>query len=378
MWYSSCVATPVQSGIWFKSSEVLRWRMRGLLKALPARASGSPSKSKEDAVSPAVEGERFRIAYLFAGTYGDFVQVLRPLNRLAAAYPKAAILLLGGDRYAREFASELPASVEIARPTDPLQWISHPVDLLFTNCVGVYRVRFEFAARFCARRAFGFRHAHETQRGGYAATIPLMPHVRSFAEENLKLLDLAGVPLEDWTARILKNVHQRAGNSESVASTHAQGWSGGAEDLPPWGKGKILFHIGSAGLKKDFGLETYARLVVAVLGSLERRPVEVVMGPGDEDIAQEVRARTGFIPQVYPLPRLIQLLRAFEGTVLCFNSFPAHICHYLGHSAIVMHREAVPYGYDCAPMHRQVVLQSKTDWDLGGVWDALQEFEAGT
>jgi len=25
-----------------------------------------------------------------------------------------------------------------------------------------------------------------------------------------------------------------------------------------------------------------------------------------------------------------------------------------------------------------VVLQSKTDWDLGGVWDALQEFEAGT
>ena len=110
----------------------------------------------------------------------------------------------------------------------------------------------------------------------------------------------------------------------------------------PWGKGKILFHIGSAGLKKDFGLKGYTRLVLGVLNRLDGRPVEVVMGPGDEDIALEVRTGTGFVPQMYPLSRLIRILRSFEGTVLCFNSFPAHICQYLGRSAIVMHREVDP------------------------------------
>jgi hypothetical protein len=79
---------------------------------------------------------------------------------------------------------------------------------------------------------------------------------------------------------------------------------------------------------------------------------------------------------MFPLARLIRILKSFEGTVLCFNSFPAHICHYLGLPAIVIHREAVPYGYDCAPLHRQVVLTSASDWDLGGVWEALGVPEA--
>jgi ADP-heptose:LPS heptosyltransferase len=325
-----------------KSSQVVRWRMRGLLRALPARppVQADPGSDKPPG---------FRIAYLFAGTYGDFVQALRPLNRLAAAYPQASLLLLGADRYAREFASELPRTLAIAHPSDPLRWIADPVDLLFTNCVGVYRVRFDFIARFCARRAFGFRHSHETHRGGYAATVPLLPGLRSFAEENLNLLDLAGVPA--WGGRDWSHVTD--------------------SDPPAWGKGKVLFHIGSAGLKKDFGLKAYTRLVFSVLRNLEGRQVEVVMGPGDEDIALEVRTGTGYVPQMYPLARLIRILRSFEGTVLCFNSFPAHICHYLGRPAIVMHRQAVPYGYDCSPMHRQVILKTEADWDMGGVWAAL-------
>lgn len=332
-----------------RSSQMLRWRVRGLLKALPSRRAPS---------DPAAAA---RIAYLFAGTYGDFVQALRPLNRLAAAYPGAEIILCGAERYAREFASELPPGLRIARAGEPWSWMRDPVDLLLTNCVGVYRVRFEVAARFCARRAFGFRHAHETRRGGYAATVPLVPEARSFAEENLRVLDLAGVP-EAPEASDAK--------PEPAARPSAYGWSN-AEIVPPWGKGKILFHIGSAGLKKDFGPRAYAKLVLGILNRLEGRPVEVVMGPGDEDIALEVRSGTRHMPQMYPLSRLIRILKAFEGTVLCFNSFPAHICHYLGRSAIVIHREAVPYGYDCAPLHRQVVLTSGSDWDLGGVWDAL-------
>jgi hypothetical protein len=38
---------------------------------------------------------------------------------------------------------------------------------------------------------------------------------------------------------------------------------------------------------------------------------------------------------------------------------------------VVIHREAVPYGYDCAPLHRQVALRRAKDWDLGEVWAAL-------
>ena len=352
------VTTADHNRFWLKCAQVLRWRMRGLLKALPERSgkSGSGNGWSRPATS------RLRIAYLFAGTYGDFVQVLRPLNRLATAYPDSEIILLGADRYAREFASELPANLRIAHAFDPLRWILKPVDLLITNCVGVYRVRFDFAARFCARRAFGFRHSHETRRGGYAGTIALSPQVRSFAEENLKVLELAGMPS---AAKPME-----AGEALQASWPVVERRSG--EKVPAWGKGKILFHIGSAGLKKDFGLKDYTRLVIGILTKLQDRHVEVVMGPGDEDIALEVRSGTGFVPQMFPLPRLIGILRSFEGTVLCFNSFPAHICHYLGRPAVVIHRKAVPFGYDCAPLHKQVILKAEKGWALDEVLEILQ------
>lgn len=330
-----------------KALQVARWRVRGLLSALPARSPGLAALGN---------GEGARIAYLFAGTYGDFVQVLAALARLAGAYPRAEIILCGAERYAREFASELPATLRIAKGGEPWTWAWHRVDLLLTNCVGVYRVRFECVARICARRAFGFRHDHEKRRGGYSATVPLLPAIRSFAEENLKALDLAGVPTRSEASRPAPAALPVAGPGGRVAA---------------WGRGKILFHIGSAGLKRDFGLRAYTRLVLAILNGLEGRQVEVIMGPGDEDVALEVRTGTGYVPQMYPLVRLIRILRTFEGTMLCFNSFPAHICHYLGKPALVIHREAVPYGYDCAPLHRQLVLQRDRDWDLGEVWEAL-------
>lgn len=330
-------------------SQAVRWRMRGFLSILPARAS---------APFPPPTGRGARIAYLFAGTYGDFVQALLALARLGAAYPKAEIILCGADRYAREFAPELPANLRVARGGEPWVWALRPVDLLTTNCVGVYRVRFDWAARFCAKRAYGFRHAHERRRGGYAATVPLLPEVRSFAEENLRVLDLARV---SGPAEKAGNPAEGAGSNPRTPGTRVE----------PWGRGKILFHIGSAGLKRDFGLRTYSRLVLALLNGMDGRAVEVIMGPGDEDIALEVRSGTGHVPQMYPLARLIRILRTFEGTVLCFNSFAAHICQYLGKPALVIHREAIPYGYDCAPLHRQVILKREGDWGLAEVWEAL-------
>lgn len=314
-----------------------RWRLRALLRLLPAKKPGRVL-ADEDAGA--------RIAYLFAGTYGDFAQALRPLARLAEAYPRAEVILVGGSRIAREFAGELPASLRIARGGEIGRWIFRRVDLLATNCVGVYRVRFDWIARFCARRAFGFSHAGEARRGGYTATLPLVPEARSFARENLNLLDLAGVP----------------GNASRPALSGTRNAGG---------EGGILFHIGSAGLKRDFGLRTYARLVLSILNGLRGRRIEVVMGPGDEDIAWEVRSGAGLAPQMYPMGGLIRRLRAYEGTVLCFNSFPAHLCQYLGKPAVVIHREHIPYGYDCAPLHRQIVLKRNRGWDLEELWREL-------
>lgn len=350
VWYAIRVTTnPLQkiaivAAVSLMAGSIVRWRLRRLLGLLPGRPPSGRAGAR------GLSGPGFRIGYLFAGSYGDFVQILRPLNRLAAAHPGAEIILYGGERYFREFQSELPPELRPARPFEPWLWIRRPLDLLLTNCVGVYRVRFDLAGRFCAREAYGFRHSHETGRGGYAGTLPLDPAVRNFAEENLRLLDLAGI----------------ASNGNGSADFTLLG------PVPNWGRGKILFMIGSAGLKKDFGLKTYTRLVFGILERLDGLPVEVVMGPGDEDIALEVRTGTSFNPQMFPLSRLIRILRSFEGTVLCFNSFPAHICHYLGRSAVVLHRETVPFGYDCAPLHRQVVLKSEMDWDLGEVWEALE------
>ena len=336
----------------FPGAQTLRWRLRGLLNLLPARVSTLALDSKGQHGN----NNSPRIAYFFTGTFGDFVQVLRPLNCLATAFPGGEIVLIGGERYVSEFASELPLNLRTARSFELWNRFLHRWDLVFTNAVGVYRVRFDYAARFCAHNAFGFRHAHETKRGGYTATIALLPAVRSFAEENLRVLELAGLPAL----------------SSAVAARFAEPIAGTIKPKEPWGKGAILFHIGSAGLKSDFGLKPYTELVLGILRRLKGRPVVVIRGPGDEDIAHEVSTGTAHVPQMYPLARLIKQLRNFEGTVLCFNSFLAHLCHYLGRPAIVIHRQAVPYGYDCSPLLRQVVLKQEKDWDLAEVWEALE------
>ncbi len=324
-----------------RAEEILRWRVRKLLDVIPARP---PTAGKGSAQTP-------RIVYYFAGTYGDFVQALPALQRLAAAFPRADLVLAGETGCAREFVSEIPSSFRLTVAMEPGLWALRPMDMLFTNAVGVYRVRFDFAARFYARRAFGFRHDQESRRSVFFRSLCLDGKVKSFAEENLKLLDLAEVSVS-------------GGRGSPV------GLIGSEDASPPWGKGRVLFHIGSVGLKRDFGMPEYSRLVLAILKRLEKKPVEVVMGPGDEDIGSIVRGTASRTPQSHPLARLIRQVRSFEGTVLCFNSFMAHLCEYLGKPAIVIHRRAVPYGYHCL-LHRQIVLHAEEDWDLGEVWAAL-------
>ena len=330
--------------------EIARWRIRKLLSVLPARMPATARGVKPPG----------RIAYLFAGTYGDFVQILPALRRLATAYPNADLVLCGGHEYARDFSSEVPRNLRLAKSWELWSWMLSPSDLLFTNAVGVFRGHFDLAARLTARKAFGFRHENEARRGGYSRTLRLDPSAVSFNEENLKLLDLAQVP-ECW------GVGPGPGTGTAPPADAAMS----VRPSEPWGKGRILFHIGSSGLKKDFGLTAYACIITDLLSRLEEKQVELISGPGDGDIVAAIKAETHFAPQEYPIAKLIRMLRGYEGTILCFNSFMAHLCHYLGKPAIVIHRQVVPYGYDCSVIHRQVVLTRENGWGSGQVLEAL-------
>ena len=333
-----------------RAQELARWRIRGLLALLPAREAATARSG----------GPPRRVAYLFAGTYGDFVQILPALRRLAAAFPGADLVLHGGHDYAREFSSEVPRTLRLTRAGEPWSWIVSRADLLFTTAVGVFRGRFDLIARLCARRAFGFRHEEESRRGGYSRTLRLDREVANFHEENLKLLDMAQVP-DCW------------GVGPGPGSGFAAHPDAALSTAPtePWGRGRVLFHIGSSGFKREFGLSAYAGLINGLLSHLEDRKVELLMGPRDADIAGLVKAVSRVPVREYSVNRLIRQLRAFEGEILCFNSFMAHLCHYLGKPAVVIHKDAVPYGYDCSVLHRQIVLSPESAWSTREVLLAL-------
>jgi ADP-heptose:LPS heptosyltransferase len=331
----------------FPGKQFLRWRLRKRLELFPKRIPDARSNVTD--VNPT---RPLRIAYLFSGTYGDFVQALRALNHLAESYPGCDLVLYGANRYAREFATVLPENLHTTHSLAWLGWLFYRRDVLFTNAVGVYRVEFDYIAYFCARKAFGFRHTAESRRAGFENTLALVPTLLSFAEANLNLLELAGVPALP---------HARSSHAEVSNYADHPAHSG----VDP---GQIFFHIGSAGLKQDFGLKVYTRLVLGILDGMANRPIKMVMGPGDEDIALEVKTSLGKVPEMYPLVQLIRILRDFDGIILCFNSFLAHLCVYLNRPAIVIHRESVPYGYDCSPLHRQVLLKAENGYDLAEIW----------
>lgn len=333
-----------------RARALLRWRIRAALGLLPARAAASARAG----------GPPKRVVYLFAGTYGDFVQALPALRRLAAAYPGADFVLHGGHAYAREFSAEIPRQLRLSGAGEPWTWLFARADLLFTNAVGVFRGRFDLLARLCARKAFGFRHGEEARRGGYSRTLKLDRDAASYHAENLKLLDMAQVP-DCW------GVGPGPGTGFAAHADAALS----ASPVEPWGRGRILFHIGSAGLKEDFGLATYGGLIAEILSHLEDQRVELLMGPDDADVAQIVKAGSRIPIREFPMGRLIRQLRAFEGTILCFNSFMAHLCHYLGKPAVVIHKDAVPCGYDCSVLHRQVVLSPQDAWNIREVLRAL-------
>ncbi len=299
----------------FRLRARLRWFLRRRLRRLVHR--------------PPVSPERWRsVLFLFAGTHGDAVQILRPLHLLSAAAPQAKIYLQAPAPVFAAFRAFWPEMVE--RVGYLGAWRRRAADLLCTNAVGVYRVRFDLLAACGGSLALGFRHVGEARRPAYSATLPLTPAVRNFESANLALLRLAGLRIA----------------AESPP--------------PPSPEGEtVLLHVGSVGFRRRVGEEGYRLLLQGILEVLGNSVRIIAYGPGDEEVVESLKRSPNSTAAEFrhdPLPALAQQVRAHPGRIVCVDSFFAHFCRYLGRAAWVFHIEGVPDGYDCDPPHRQIVL----------------------
>jgi hypothetical protein len=327
----------------------LRWLARRLLRFAPRR--------RHVLVPPDADS----VLILFAGTYGDFVHILPMLAETSRLWPKAAISLHAPKRFLDAFAFALPPRVRRASGANLLRFALAPADLLLVTTVGVYRVRYELMALRLGRAAAGFRYAHEPYRSGFGWSVALTPEVANFGEQNQQLpLAVAARKLPTsnhlpWRARIDVNA-------------------------PFPFKGPVLFSAGSAGFKKDVGLRAYLHIIDAVMQALGQADVTVVIGPEDGDVAEHLsRAHGGVAVWRDSVADLADKLRDWPGGLLGFNSFMAHFALYLGRRMAVMHHTHIPYGYDCSPFHRQLVLTAQTGYALGPLLAFLSEvgFQGG-
>ncbi len=289
------------------------------------------------------------IAYLFAGTYGDFVQCLPALQILAQTFPKVEIQLYGAANFHSSFSTELPVTVKSKKYFSVEIYFFKPYDLLLTNALGAYRVHFSFIARFCAQLSLGFRYAEEKSAMPYTYTLPLYPSLHSFVQINLELLQ--GLVYYGWPLE--SSVPKREATKKNSQS--------------------VVIHIGSAGLKKSFGLKLYAKILTELIQILttNKTTLEIIYGQGDDDIVEELQKKIFYEASSVTLswkkrnlPELIAWTRDYPGQIFCMNSFYAHLCFYLNKSATVIHREAIPFGYDCAPLHRQIILKAAEQWKI--------------
>jgi hypothetical protein len=312
----------------------VRFGMRKVLRHLPRRAHVR--------VGP----EAKRIGILFAGTYGDFVQVLPMLHEVERLWPKAKILIWAPLRLYESFAFALPVRVRRGAWWHLIYGLAFPLDLLLMNAVCVYRVRYELLSLRLGRAAAGFRYAHEPFRVGLGWSVPLNTEVIHFAEANYELPKFVA--------------------AAKLPTTNSLPWRARIDPNAPFPfVGPILFSVGSAGFKNAMGLTAYLGLIDAIMHELSDAKVIFVSGPEDAEVMAHLVAH-------YPekacwqltIEELSEKLREWPGCLLGFNSFMAHFALYLGRRMVVFHLEKVPFGSDCSPFHRQLVLTAESGFGL--------------
>lgn len=271
------------------------------------------------------------------------MQALPGLHALEAAFPGRVRAWLPGT-LRRDFAPLLPlgwAGEAGLTRRDFAFALVRPADRLYVNAPGVWRVRFDAAARLCARASFGFRHAEESSRRAYTLALPLDDTRRDFASAFLELIAASGV--------------SGVPSFPPAPPSAAQGAQAG--------KG-VLFHIGSRGFRRALGDGAFVDLCETLLRPFAEVPVHLRYGPGDEAVAQALGSRSSaWNPEAPPPAELAQEVQSFRGAVMCFDSFFAHFCRYYGRPAWVLHRDRIPYGYDTGDLHRQWVLSGEESFE---------------
>jgi hypothetical protein len=319
-----------------------RWLIKRFMRLLP---------QKRGAVKAIGAGTS--IGYIFSGTYGDFVQILSTLWALCNLFPKTAIFLIAPTHLTRAFNDFLPSGVSVKKPGSLVFNLLKPYDILLTNTISVFRIRFEALAYFCGRRTLGFCYGDETGRRAFSFCLRLKGIQHNFSELNLKLLDFINIDHHTtW-----------ADARECMAQTLS---APGYDNTDSLNISSVLFHIGSVNLKNNLGLKLYKQIIFDIISVLKRRysHVHLVSGPGDEYIAEQLKSDLHLTVNVYTLGELRGYILNFKGQILCFDSFMAHFCYFLNRHAIVIHREAVPSGYHCSPTHSQIILKSENNWSL--------------
>jgi hypothetical protein len=229
-----------------------------------------------------------------------------------------------------------------------------PADLLLTNVIAVYRVRFELAARLSSANAMGFCYGDEQGRRAFSRCLRIETGYRDYTRLNLELIHLIH-KADEFLVEKIHSTHYLEPDTRAATFVHV------AEPS------KALFHFGSAGLKQDVGLKNYVRIIHDVLDFFREQGMAVscVAGDMDADVRELVQEH---FPQLkireYTLEALRPVILDWAGWLICFNSFMAHYCRYLKKPAVVLHNRQVPVGYDCSNIHRQIVLHEEENWRL--------------
>ncbi len=324
-----------------------RWLLRHLLRYWPQRPAHPVSAQARE------------ILLLFAGTYGDFVQVLPMTAMIAASWPKAVLRIYADKKLLNEFAFALPPRARRATWRDLLKACFQPADLLLVNAVGVYRVRYEIAALRLGKMAGGFRYVQESHRSGFGLTLPLIPEVDNFGELNQQLV----------MALVSHKIQTPSPTPLRLRFP---------VDKPLHFTAPVLFSVGSAGFRQATGFDGFLKLIQGVHESLGHTQVTFVAGPEDRELVSHLaRLYPHRETWVLPIAALSERLLEWKGGVLGFDSFLAHFALYLGRRMLVLHQDKVPYGYDCGPFHKQLCLLGESGMSVQPVKDFLTEIGWG-
>ncbi len=322
------------------NKDTFRWTLKKVIQLFPQKTNKELNRQGE-----------MKIVYLFSGTYGDFVQCLEALKLIKEEYPKSQIYIKAPFEYLKSFSFFLPEKICLINKKELLKLPFQKADLLFTNVLGVYRSLYDWIAYWGSVNSYGFCYGDELHRKAYGYCIRVKGIVRNYTDFNLDLIK-ESLGYSSSSVVILKT---RVPQKQKKIDVN------------------VLFHIGSQGIKKKLGLVVYCQLLEKILLFLKEHSFSysLIVGPGDGDIISQLKKQGEFDYHSYDLLELKEKIKR-SNVVLCFDSFMPHFCYFLNKPALVLHHKKVPSGYNCAPLHKQIVLTKESNPSLMELFQELE------